>query len=133
MTFPSGHPRGRLIKKFAALGPYIREEQCENNRYFFDCLAVCVNVKPDPESREFWGWWMTLDAQEDHFVVHWHFGLFNKEGHWATKEFKDKDINNKVRQTLHDFYVRLEAMLKALNLGLVIAEGIDDEVVRQRA
>ncbi|MGV3346442.1 sigma factor-binding protein Crl [Enterobacteriaceae bacterium LUAb1] len=128
MILPGGHLKGRLMKKFASLGPYIRENKCENAHFFFDCLAICVNTRLAPEKREFWGWWMELNAQNECFVYEYYFGLFDKKGDWQLQEIKNEEDRLRLEEMLVQFGRKLKVQLDELALDLKPAEHFNDEL-----
>ena len=122
MTLPSGHP---VVACLSASPNWGRTSVKDSVKRRVSSLiaAACVNVKPAPESREFWGWWMTLNAYEDHFTYEYHFGLFDKDGDWSVAAIKGKENNEKVESTLRNFHERLKATLHEFKLDLRPAAG----------
>lgn len=127
MALVSGHPRGKVLKGFTALGPYIREGKCSDNHFFFDCLAVCINMQPAPEKREFWGWWIDLEAEAKRYTYTYHLGKFDKEGKWTESEFSDQDVIDKLESSLRAFHTRLRAYIATLNMTLEPAEAFKEQ------
>ncbi|GEM75627.1 sigma factor-binding protein Crl [Vibrio sagamiensis] len=96
----------RLISKLKAVGPYLREPQSQEGHYYFDCLSVCVDDKKSPEKREFWGWWMDLEASESGFTAKYHIGKYNKEGIWVSEPLPE-NVVKEVYVTQSTFHQKL--------------------------
>ncbi|CAM3690562.1 sigma factor-binding protein Crl [Xenorhabdus thuongxuanensis] len=122
MTLPASYSKNRLLKRFSALGPYVRELKCQNGYFFFDCLAVCVSAKAAPEKREFWGWWLELQEQEQGFVYNYQIGLFDKHGEWSVMNIKKKADLEHLESTLQAFHKRLVDSFDTLKLTLIPSE-----------
>ncbi|HHE6469427.1 TPA: sigma factor-binding protein Crl [Providencia rettgeri] len=118
MALPTDYSNGKYLKKFASIGPYLREKQCLNGCYIFDSLVVCVNANIAPEKREFWGWWLKLVATDKGFEFIYHFGLYNSHGSWQVKTLKDAATIEATEQNLMSFHQTLAKQLSELELSL---------------
>lgn len=117
----------RLIAKLKAIGPYLREGECEQDFFLFDCLSVCVDDKKSPECREFWGWWMKLEKQEQSFVACYHHGKYNAAGEWV-EEALPQSAEQEVMRTQQTFQTKVEALLQE-QFGMTVELHEDSEVV----
>lgn len=117
----------RLLRQFAAIGPYLREDLCEEGRYRFDCLSVCISAKPAPDKREFWGWWLVLEQDDHHFSYHYQVGFYNADGEWLNKPLPKKH-QVEVERTLNHFYKLISDKLAALECKLSPAEQVTTEL-----
>ena len=110
-------PHRQLVKEFMSLGPYLRQEQSEPGRYFFDCLASCLNLNAEPELREFWGWWLVLEPCDGGFNCQSEIGLYNKEG-VSVPQQPHVDGLDAVAGSRQRFLLNLQNKLKAWQLSL---------------
>lgn len=117
----------RLLRQFAAIGPYLREDLCEEGRYRFDCLSVCVSAKPAPDKREFWGWWLVLEQDDHHFRYHYQLGFYNADAEWLDKPIPKKH-QVEVERTLNRFYKLISDKLTALECQLAPADQVTNEL-----
>ncbi|GGB33615.1 sigma factor-binding protein Crl [Oceanisphaera marina] len=107
----------KLVRKFTAIGPYLRELKSNESEYFFDCLSVCVSAKAEPQAREFWGWWLTLSTEDgENFEFYYQLGFFDASGEWQERALPKKH-QTEVARTLRDFYDKLEGCLDGLSLN----------------
>ena len=102
----------RLQSALKKIGPYLREGECNEQHYFFDCLAVCVDEKKSPELREFYGWWMELSRlSEDKCEAKFYLGIYNKAGEWEASPV-DKAHQSEIEKTQQDFLSKLTTALE---------------------
>ncbi len=93
--------------------------------FFFDCLAICVDIKLAPEKRQFWGWWLELRPEDKCFIYTYQFGLYTQDEQWMVKKIKAADIQQKLETTFIDFYERLNEMLASIDCELRLESNIN--------
>lgn len=121
MPVPTDHNKiffRKRVRVFNAIGPYLRELQCQPECFFFDCLTVCVDIKAEPETRQFFGWWMEMTVVDDVCEYDYHFGLYNDKGIWQQQRIP-AEFKQQVSDSLTKFYEKLSPCLQD-KLGLPI-------------
>ncbi|MCE2569951.1 sigma factor-binding protein Crl [Motilimonas eburnea] len=121
--------QGRLTKKFTDIGPYFRIGQSDEQKFFFDCLAVCVKINAEPELREFYGWWLELTKTETGFTYHYHYGFYDVAGHWQEQAIP-KPHQAEVTRSLQVFFDKVSELVETtFELDLQPSSSLDRNLI----
>ena len=112
--------RGRLFKIFTDLGPYFRKQHSTESLFFFDCLEICVDAEKEPEEREFYGWWIELERNEQAFNYVRSDGLYNLAGDWVVETLTAEN-QPQVDKSFELFIKRLSELIES-QTGLKLNE-----------
>ena len=110
LAFKTEPSRGRLFKLFTDLGPYFRKQQSTESLFFFDCLEICIDSEKVPEEREFYGWWLLLEKDENGFNYKRFDGQYNLTGDWVVETFSAQD-QQQLDLAFELFLKRLETLI----------------------
>jgi sigma factor-binding protein Crl len=116
--------RGRLFKLFTEMGPYFRVKQSSEERYFYDCLEVCIDSEEEPERRTFYGWWLVITKENNQFVFERFNGIFDIKSEWNESPIL-AEHQEQLDKSFNLFVTRLQTLLK-LETGLSLSARLEN-------
>ena len=105
-----------LLREFGALGPYLRPEQCEPDRFFFDSRNPAVFPRHSG-----WGWWLLLEPCEGGFSGQSELAGYSATGIWLNRPVP-RSLWPELASSRDQFLGRVEGLCRQWRLELLDIE-----------
>ena len=105
-----------LLREFGALGPYLRPEQCEPDRFFFDSRNPAVFPRHSG-----WGWWLLLEPCEGGFSGQSELAGYSATGIWLNRPVP-RTLWPELASSRDQFLGRVEGLCRQWRLELLDIE-----------
>lgn len=105
-----------LLREFGALGPYLRPEQCEPDRFFFDSRNPVLFPRHSG-----WGWWLLLEPCEGGFSGQSELAGYSATGIWLNRPVP-RSLWPELASSRDQFLGRVEGLCRQWRLELLDIE-----------